>query len=114
MSFEVLATEPFAKQLKKLASKHRSLKSDLLSAIEELEENPKLGTPLGKNCYKIRLAISSKNQGKAGGARIITYVRFIEKTVYLLSIYDKSQKDAISQKELLALINLLNDLEDEK
>jgi len=112
MSFEVLATEPFEKQLKKLAAKHRSLKNDLVKTIEELGENPKLGTPLGKNCYKIRLAISSKNQGKAGGARIITYVRFSQETVYLLSIYDKSQKDTISSKELQVIVNLLSDLDD--
>lgn len=36
-----------------------------------------MGIPLGKNCYKIRLKISSKNSGKSGGARIITHV-FLE------------------------------------
>jgi hypothetical protein len=29
-------------------------------------ENPTQGTPLGKDCYKIRMAISSKNKGKNG------------------------------------------------
>ncbi len=107
MSFDVIATDPFRRKIKKLAKKHRSIKADLLPVIEELEENPKLGTPLGKECYKIRLAISSKGKGKSGGGRLITYVRVVKKIVYLLDIYDKSKQNTISDKELKLLIDLL-------
>ncbi len=107
MSFDVIATDPFRRKLKKLAKKHRSIKADLLSIIEELEENPKLGTPIGKECYKIRLAISSKGKGKSGGGRLISYVRVVKETVYLLDIYDKSKQNTISDKELKLLIDLL-------
>jgi len=69
-----------------------------------LEANPKQGTALGHECYKIRLSISSKGKGKSGGARVITYVLFAEKTVYLLAIYDKSEQDSISAKELRELL----------
>jgi len=31
-----------------------------------------MGTPLGNDVYKIRLAIASKNKGKSGGARVIS------------------------------------------
>ena len=77
MNYDVRATDPFERKFKKLAKKHLSLKSDLLPIIEELVENPKLGTALGKECYKIRVAISSKNKGKSGGARLITYVSIL-------------------------------------
>ncbi len=107
MSFEVIATDPFARKLKKLAKKYKSLKSDLLYILEELKENPKLGIPLGKECYKIRVAISSKGKGKSGGARLITYVRIINNTIYLIDIYDKSNQATISDKELKLLIELL-------
>jgi mRNA-degrading endonuclease RelE of RelBE toxin-antitoxin system len=49
MSFNIIATEPFARKLKKLAKKYRSLKEDLLPLLNELETNPTLGIPLGKD-----------------------------------------------------------------
>ena len=107
MSFNIIATESFEKKLKRLAKKHKSLKADLLEVINELEENPKLGTPIGKECYKIRIAVTSKGKGKSGGARIITYVRIQNNTIFLMDIYDKSDQATISDKELLWLIELL-------
>ena len=109
MSFEVIATSPFERKLKKLAKKYRSLRADLLPIIEELSENPEFGTPLGKACYKIRVAIASKGKGKSGGARVITYVRVLKEKVFLLDIYDKSEQESISSKELELLIALLAD-----
>ncbi|QEM14038.1 type II toxin-antitoxin system RelE/ParE family toxin [Mucilaginibacter rubeus] len=104
MNFKILPTPPFVRELKKLAKKHLSLKDDLRLLVAELAANPNYGTPLGNNCYKIRLAISSKNKGKSGGARIITYVRVVNETVYLLSIYDKSELDNISDNDLTSRI----------
>ncbi len=77
MSFKVIVTEPFERKLKKLAKKYKSLKSDITPVFNELKENPTIGTPLGKDCYKIRIRITSKGKGKSGGARIITYVRIL-------------------------------------
>ncbi|WP_245447052.1 type II toxin-antitoxin system RelE/ParE family toxin [Mucilaginibacter celer] len=69
-----------------------------------MAQDPKAGIALGNNCYKIRLAITSKNKGKSGGARIITHVQVINEVVYLLSAYDKSDLDNISDSELLSRI----------
>jgi hypothetical protein len=63
-----------------------------------------LGTPIGKNCFKIRLAIKSKGQGKSGGARVITCVLAVKETVVLLSIYDKAEKEDISDLVLQQLL----------
>ena len=60
---------------------------------------------MGNDCYKIRLAIASKGKGKSGGARIITNVQVVQTTVYLLSIYDKSEQADIDPKELRALVD---------
>jgi hypothetical protein len=62
------------------------------------------GTPIGQHCYKIRLSIASKAKGKSGGARVITYVLVTESSVYLLSIYDKSEREDISPTELNQLL----------
>ncbi len=104
MSFEILRTDTFSKHLKVLGKKYPSIKKDYLLLIDLLMENPLLGKPLGKDCYKIRMKISSKNTGKSGGARVITYVKVINKRITLLDIYDKVDKDSISEKELSALI----------
>lgn len=50
------------------------------------------------------MAIASKGKGKSGGGRVITCVVVDHTTVYLLDIYDKSEQDAISDKELKALV----------
>lgn len=54
------------------------------------------------------MSITSKGKGKSGGARIITYVRIVHKTVFLMDIYDKSEQANISPKELQMLIDLLS------
>ncbi len=107
MSFEVIATVPFERKLKRLTKKYKSLKADLAPVINSLGSNPTLGTSLGKNCYKIRIPISSKGKGKSGGARIISYVRIVKKIVFLLDIYDKSEQSSISDRELQLLIDIL-------
>ncbi|MBN2610695.1 MAG: type II toxin-antitoxin system RelE/ParE family toxin [Bacteroidales bacterium] len=89
---------------KRIGKKHRSLKTDLAALIVTLEQNPFQGEALGRDCYKVRMAISSKGKGKSGGSRVITCVKIIEKNVYLLTIHDKSDKENISDKELEYLL----------
>lgn len=104
MSYSIVALPIFRKKLKQLAKKYPSLKTDLAILFESLETNPIQGISLGKNCYKIRLAISSKGKGKSGGARLITNFVIADETVYLLSIYDKSDIENLSNKELSELL----------
>ena len=104
MRYNVLTIPPFDKQLKRLAKKYPSLKSEFSELIESLEQDAEQGTHLGNNCYKIRIAIASKGKGKSGGARVITNFIIAEKTVFLISIYDKSEKENISDKELEELL----------
>ncbi len=108
MSYKVLTTSVFKSDSKKLIKKYKSLKEELLELIETLEEFPNQGTPLGNDCYKIRLAIKSKGKGKSGGARVITCVKILNEFVYLLTIYSKSEKDNITDKELEELIKGLD------
>ena len=112
MSVSIITTDNFRREAKKLIKKYRSLRDELQQLSEELEENPKLGTLITENVYKIRLAVKSKGKGKSGGLRIITYVdveiQEIDEdntNVYLLSIYDKSDYENISDKQLKSLID---------
>ena len=104
MSYNIIATPKFKRELKRLVKRFLSLKNEYAILIDELTENPTTGILIGNNCYKIRLAIASKGKGKSGGARVITYVFIDNTTVFLLSIYDKSEQGNITNKELLQLI----------
>ncbi len=104
MSFEIQTISVFERQAKRLVKKYSSLKIELLNLIQVLKENPQTGTSLGQNCFKIRIAISSKGKGKSGGARIITNVMIQDNIVYLINIYDKSEKENLTDKELSELL----------
>src|SRR5215469_1929238 len=104
MKIDVQTIKVFERQARRLMKKYPSLKEEILELVETLERNPTCGTPLGHQCYKIRLAIASKGKGRAGGARVITYFISDESTIYLLSIYDKSEKVSITGAELAALL----------
>jgi hypothetical protein len=93
--------------LKRLSKKYPSLKSEYIELVESLHSQPKQGIPLGNNCYKIRLSIASKGKGKSGGARVISYLHIVKTTVYLLTIFDKSDKETIEDKELQELLKEL-------
>jgi len=104
MNYNVKTINVFDRQIKRLAKKFPSLKKELKKLINSLKEDPKHGTHIGNDCYKIRLAIASKGKGKSGGARVITHIVFTDDTVYLLSIYDKSEIDNLTDKEILSFI----------
>jgi len=53
MSFKVLISPQFERELKKLAKKHLSIKSDLAVLVKSLKINPFQGDGLGKDCYKV-------------------------------------------------------------
>lgn len=109
MSVEIIVSRHFQKEAKRLLKKYPSLKKELERLHAELEANPTAGTPLGQSCYKIRIAIQSKGKGKSGGARAITHVLVAiqpseTQRVYLLTIYDKSEMDSISDQDVKNLI----------
>jgi hypothetical protein len=104
MSYSVIPIELFKREAKRLAKKYSSLKDELSELSKALERNPEIGTPLGNNAFKVRLAIKSKGKGKSGGARVITYLITEDKEVYLLTIFDKSELDSIDDKILKKII----------
>lgn len=107
MNYSVKSIEVFERQAKYLVKRFPSLKGELRALIKDLKGNPIQGTSLGHHCYKIRLAIKSKNKGKSGGARVIINTVLQEENVYLLSIYDKSDKANISQPEIRQLLQYI-------
>ena len=64
---------------------------------------------MGHNTYKHRMAIAAKGKGKSGGARVITYnvqqQTVDEVVITLMSIYDKSEINNVSDAYLRQLIS---------
>ncbi|PKP17948.1 MAG: hypothetical protein CVU07_02985 [Bacteroidetes bacterium HGW-Bacteroidetes-23] len=104
MSYNIELSANFKKEAKRITKKYPSLKTELAELFTELEENPTTGTPLGNDIYKIRLAIASKNKGKSGGARVLSFVKVTQTTVLLFSIYNKGEVDSLTDKEIKELI----------
>ena len=97
----IIPSAEFCRQSKRLAKKYRSLKDDLTDLQQDLLKNPFLGKDLGKGKRKIRLGVVSKGGGKRGGMRVITFnVVQTENsiTIYLITIYDKSEFQNVSDK----------------
>ena len=107
MKIDIITTSTFDREYKRLKKKYHSLPSDLASFEKELKSNADLGTDLGSNLRKIRIAIKSKNKGKSGGARIITYTLIVSissKTILLVTIYDKGETDTISDEGIKQIV----------
>ncbi|WP_233818553.1 type II toxin-antitoxin system RelE/ParE family toxin [Dyadobacter sp. CY312] len=84
--------------------KYPSIGSDFRLFLKNLVDNSFQGDSLGKDCYKIRMAISSKNRGKSGGARVIACIKISDDRITLVSIYDKSVQSDIADKILTQLL----------
>jgi len=107
MSYSVKTISVFERQAKRLMKKFPSLKEEIQTLIKDLKEEPEKGTSIGHNCYKIRIAISSKGKGKSGGARVVTHLVVKEYSVFLLTIYDKSEIENLTNKEIQELLKLI-------
>ena len=93
--------------MKRLSKRYKSLKEDYVNLLNDLRANPNLGIELGHHRRKVRMSIASKGKGKSGGARVITYTLILAETdteIKLLTIYDKSERENLTDKELLDLM----------
>ena len=108
VSFDYLPE--FEKRAKVLAKKYKSFVADYNAFLDELEVNPYGGESLGHNTNKYRMAIASKGKGKSGGARVITYnvqTAGDDLLITLMSIYDKSEINNVSDAYLRQLIQTI-------
>lgn len=63
MSFEIIATPSFRRDIKALAKKYPSLKNEFAQLVSNLEINPQQqGTSLGNDCTKYALRSRQKEK----------------------------------------------------
>lgn len=107
MNYRIRTFYDFDREFKRLNKRYHSLKDDLILLQKELLENPNTGVDLGKGLRKVRMSIRSKRKGKSHGARVITHTVILsveEGVITLLYIYDKTEKENISEKEIQSLL----------
>ncbi|MDZ4822212.1 MAG: hypothetical protein SH856_02010 [Flavobacteriales bacterium] len=110
MSFKVVSTPAFERSLKRLAKKYTSLKEDFSKLLVTLKDSPREGDAIGKDCYKVRMAIRSKGKGKSDGARVITCVKVTPDEIFLLAMYDKSEMESLPESTLKLLLIVVEQL----
>jgi len=108
MKYKIYLTDNFYKEARQLLKKYPNIKQDFLKLKDKLKHDPITGNdPYGMDCYKVRMPISDKNQGESGGARIIIQVKVIDRVVYLISVFDKSEQSTIKSHYLEKLLRLI-------
>ncbi len=105
MNFETV--QRFDKEVKKLSKKYNLIKEDLSNFVLNFNTIHQEAASIKNNLYKVRLSNSNKNKGKRAGYRIYYYLK-IDDTVYLLTIYDKSQIESINENILNQYIEELS------
>ena len=110
MKIDIITSPTFDREFKRLKKKYSSLPSDLVTFENGLLDGSNIGTDLGGNIRKVRVAVKSKNKGKSGGVRVITYtviLKMTDKTIFLVTLFDKSEKENISDSEIKQIIREL-------
>lgn len=114
MKYQVIPTPRFQKESKKIVRKYSDFREDLSNLIDSLAIQPEQGNYLGEGIYKLRVSISGKSSGKSYSARVLLAIITIRKQVYLLSVYDKSDKKDITVTEIKAMIEQVKAIKTQK
>ncbi|RYY89799.1 MAG: hypothetical protein EOO15_05220 [Chitinophagaceae bacterium] len=104
--YKVIPTPAFLKEASKLQKKYPNIHRDFLELAEKLKIDPTSGNKhITKDLWKVRMMISDKASGESGAARVIIEVKVIDSEVYVLSVYDKSYIEDLTEKELKKLMD---------
>ncbi len=96
MKYRYIFTTWFDRNLKSLRKHNPSLRSDFESFLQTFDAEAHPIIPRTGGARKARM--SAKGRGKRGGYRVVYYF-VLENTVWLLTIYDKVQKENLSPDE---------------
>jgi mRNA-degrading endonuclease RelE of RelBE toxin-antitoxin system len=96
MAYRFIFTAWFDRNLKSLRKHNPNLRNDFESFLKTFDAEAHPIIPRTGGARKARM--SAKGKGKRGGYRVVYYF-VLENTVWLLTIYDKVQKEDLSAEE---------------
>jgi mRNA-degrading endonuclease RelE of RelBE toxin-antitoxin system len=97
---QIALTPRFKRDIRELAKRYRSIRSDIQPLIEQLQAGELPGDRIAGvkyQIFKVRLKNSNLQKGKSGGYRVIYYVKN-EQEVILATIYSKSDISDVSNE----------------
>jgi mRNA-degrading endonuclease RelE of RelBE toxin-antitoxin system len=106
----VIALPTFARNIRALIKKYRSILEDIQPIIVQLENGETLGDQvagIGYPVFKLRIKNSDNQKGKSGGYRLIYYLNTNDK-ILLLTLYSKSEQDDVVAGDLRDIIEEYN------
>ena len=99
-------TKKFRKEVKKLLKRYNSARKDIEPLIKQLESGEIPGDRIAENkypVYKVRIPNSDTRKGKSSSYRVIYYT-ITSESILLTTIYSKSDRRTISNKEVEDII----------
>jgi mRNA-degrading endonuclease RelE of RelBE toxin-antitoxin system len=103
---QIALTPRFKKDLRELAKRYRSIRTDLQPLIEQLQAGEIPGDRIAGikyQIFKVRLKNSNIQKGKSGGYRVIYYLK-TDEGIILATIYAKSDISDVSNETILEAI----------
>jgi mRNA-degrading endonuclease RelE of RelBE toxin-antitoxin system len=99
---QIALTLRFKRDLRELAKRYRSIRSDLQPLIEQLQAGEIPGDRIAGvkyQVFKVRLKNSNIQKGKSAGYRVIYYLK-TEQGIILTTIYSKSDLSDIANETI--------------
>jgi mRNA-degrading endonuclease RelE of RelBE toxin-antitoxin system len=103
---DIRFTPEFKRNLRALAKRYRSIRSDLDPILAQLQAGQLPGdqvTGTGFPIYKARVRNSDAQRGKSGGYRLIYYLQ-TQTSIILVTLYSKSEQSDISASEVRRIV----------
>lgn len=100
MSYNIICTDTFTKELKKLIKEHPSFSYDYGLFLDKLEENPDTGTPLGHQFFKTKLSFRSMGRQSREKPNVQVYFCIKQSNVYLIALHNKHETSDFPEKDM--------------
>ncbi|MFN5955790.1 MAG: type II toxin-antitoxin system RelE family toxin [Dolichospermum sp.] len=100
LSIEIALTPRFQRDLRELAKRYRSIRSDIQPLIDQLQAGEIPGDRIAGikyQVFKVRIKNSNIQKGKSGGYRVIYYLKNAQ-GIILTTIYSKSDLTDVSNE----------------
>ncbi|MTJ49263.1 type II toxin-antitoxin system RelE/ParE family toxin [Dolichospermum sp. UHCC 0259] len=97
---EIALTPRFQRDLRELAKRYRSIRSDIQPLINQLQAGEIPGDRIAGikyQVFKVRIKNSNIQKGKSGGYRVIYYLKNAQEII-LTTIYSKSDLTDVSNE----------------
>ena len=103
----------YKRNLRDLSKRYRNIRSDTQDALQQIQAGNFVGdriAGLGEDYVVIKVRVKNSNiqKGKSAGYRLVYQVESAV-SVFLLTIYSKSDRDDISATEVLDILASISD-----